>query len=67
MREAETLEAKRRVAQCLNVLISSVSEKIVPFIEAVATPVPELCMSRPRYSLSLVQRLIFESRERGGG
>ena len=42
-READTLEAKGRVTQCLNVLIESVDTRIAPYVEAVATPVPELC------------------------
>ncbi|KAL5527437.1 hypothetical protein ACEPAG_6228 [Sanghuangporus baumii] len=43
--EADTLEAKRRVTGCLNIVIESVGERIVPYMDMISIAIPQLWMS----------------------
>ncbi|EJD01395.1 ARM repeat-containing protein [Fomitiporia mediterranea MF3/22] len=45
MAEADTLEAKRRVTQSLNVVIESMDDKIVPYMETISNAIPQLWIS----------------------
>ncbi|TDL29402.1 ARM repeat-containing protein [Rickenella mellea] len=40
--EADMLETKRRITDCLNTVIERVGKHIVPFVEIITTPIPQL-------------------------
>ncbi|TCD64327.1 hypothetical protein EIP91_004237 [Steccherinum ochraceum] len=43
--EADTLESKRRVSNCLNTLIECAGLKIIPLMQVIAEPIPQLWMA----------------------
>lgn len=42
--DADTMEIKRRVCTTLNVLIERMDTRIVPFMDIITAPLPQLCM-----------------------
>lgn len=60
--EADTLETKRRITQTINVIIESTEERVIPFVELISNPIPQLWVTASNegdylYKASLLETL----------